>query len=56
MCKEQYKTLLKDLMAENTATVFSSSYCPYCPKAKELLERNKVGFTEVILDQLNPND
>ena len=43
-------------MAENTTTVFSSSYCPYCPKAKELLTKNNVGFTEVILDQLNPND
>ena len=43
-------------MAEDTATVFSSSYCPYCPKAKELLKRNQVGFTEITLDHLNPND
>ena len=56
MCKEQYKTLLTDLMAENTVTVFSNSFCPYCPKAKDLLKRNRVGHTEVILDQLNPND
>ena len=56
MCKEQYKTMLFDLMAEGTATVFSSSFCPYCPKAKELLNRNRVGFTEITLDHLNPND
>lgn len=50
MCKEQYKSLMKERLSEDKATVFSSSYCPYCPKAKDLLQRNNVGFTEVILD------
>ena len=56
MCKEQYKTLLLERFGEAAATVFQSSYCPYCPKAKELLKRNGVPFTEVTLDHLNPND
>ena len=56
MCKEQYKTLLTERLNQETATVFSSSYCPYCPKAKDLLNRYKIGHTEVVLDHLNPND
>ena len=56
MCKEQYKTLLLERMKEEPATVFSSSYCPYCPKAKDLLKRNKIGHTKIIMDHLNPTD
>ena len=56
MCKEEYKTLLLERLKEETATVFSSSYCPYCPKAKELLKKNNVGHTEIMMDHLNPND
>ena len=56
MCKEQYKSLIRERLSEEVATVFTNSRCPYCPKAKDLLKRNNVGFTEVILDHLNPND
>ena len=56
MCKEQYKSLIRERLSEEVATVFSNSRCPYCPKAKDLLKRNNVGFSEVILDHLNPND
>ena len=56
MCKEQYKSLILERLREDTATVFSNSNCPYCPKAKELLKKDGVGHTEVMMDHLNPND
>ena len=31
-------------------TIYSSDYCPYCMRAKQLLERKGVRFTEINVD------
>jgi glutaredoxin 3 len=31
--------------------IYSTSYCPYCVRAKELLKRKGVEFTEILVDQ-----
>jgi glutaredoxin 3 len=31
--------------------VYSTGYCPYCVRAKQLLTRKGVAFTEVMVDQ-----
>ena len=34
--------------------VYSTTFCPYCVRAKQLLERKGVAYTEVNLDQEEP--
>ncbi|MDM1248213.1 glutaredoxin 3 [Acinetobacter sichuanensis] len=34
--------------------VYSTTFCPYCVRAKSLLERKGVAFTEINLDQEAP--
>jgi glutaredoxin len=43
------------MMASKRATVFSTTYCPYCTKAKKLLDTNEVEYNEVMLDEINGN-
>jgi glutaredoxin len=43
-------------MAEKAALVVSTTYCPYCNKAKALLNRNNIEHTEIMLDSMNPNE
>jgi glutaredoxin 3 len=31
--------------------IYSSSHCPYCVRAKELLERKALSFTEILVDK-----
>ena len=31
--------------------IYSSSHCPYCVRAKELLTRKGVSFTEILIDK-----
>lgn len=31
--------------------IYSSSHCPYCVRAKELLTRHGVSFTEILIDE-----
>lgn len=31
--------------------IYSSSYCPYCVRAKELLKRKGASFTEIFVDK-----
>lgn len=31
--------------------IYSTSHCPYCIRAKELLKRKGVNFTEILIDQ-----
>lgn len=31
--------------------VYSTSYCPYCVRAKELLTRKGLSFTEILVDE-----
>ena len=34
--------------------VYSTAFCPYCVRAKQLLERKGVAYTEVNLDKEEP--
>ncbi|MFW2077783.1 glutaredoxin 3 [Acinetobacter sp. ULE_I010] len=34
--------------------VYSTTFCPYCVRAKSLLERKSIAFTEINLDQEAP--
>ena len=34
--------------------VYSTTFCPYCVRAKQLLERKGVTYTEINLDQEEP--
>jgi glutaredoxin 3 len=43
-------------MEEKAALVISTTYCPYCNKAKALLNRYGIGHSELMLDDMNPND
>ena len=36
--------------------MFSTTYCQYCTKAKKLLEKNSVAYTEVMLDEISGVD
>lgn len=31
--------------------IYSASYCGYCLRAKQLFERKRIAFTEVMIDQ-----
>ncbi|MDF1647061.1 MAG: glutaredoxin 3 [Legionellaceae bacterium] len=31
--------------------VYSATYCPYCVRAKELLKRKGLDFTEILVDE-----
>lgn len=31
--------------------IYSTSYCPYCVRAKALFERKGVSFTEILVDE-----
>ncbi|KAJ3180287.1 thioredoxin reductase [Geranomyces variabilis] len=46
------KSTVEDAIKNNKVAVFSKSYCPYCIKAKKLLESLKVSFAAFELDQL----
>ncbi len=35
----------------NNIIIYSSSHCPYCVRAKELLTRKGQRFTEILVDQ-----
>lgn len=34
--------------------VYSTTFCPYCVRAKQLLERKGVAYTEINLDKEDP--
>ena len=56
ICKPAYSARLAEIIAEKQATVFSTTYCPYCTKAKKLLDKNSVEYTEVMLDEISGAD
>ncbi|KAJ3205116.1 thioredoxin reductase [Entophlyctis luteolus] len=45
-----YETTTEQAIASNKVMVFSKSYCPYCNKAKALLNRYGVKFESYELD------
>ncbi|KAH8111855.1 thioredoxin-like protein [Phellopilus nigrolimitatus] len=44
------KTLVNSTIANNRIVVFSKSYCPYCAKAKTLLQSKYGGVSATILE------
>jgi glutaredoxin len=56
VCKDEFKALLEKKMEDQPALVISTTYCPYCKKAKALLNRYGIGHNEMMLDGMNPND
>ena len=43
---------MTEIISEKQATVFSAGFCPYCTKAKKLLDKNDVEYSEVMLDEI----
>ncbi|CDH50081.1 glutaredoxin [Lichtheimia corymbifera JMRC:FSU:9682] len=43
--------LVEDIIKNNKVAVFSKSYCPFCKRAKELLQSLGVEFFVIELDQ-----
>jgi len=43
---------IADALLENSVVVFSKSYCPYCKRAKALLQDQNVQFYAVEMDQI----
>ncbi|KAI8814679.1 thioredoxin-like protein [Cladochytrium replicatum] len=44
------KEVVESSIAENSVMVFSKSYCPYCRRAKGLLDSLNVKYTAIELD------
>ena len=42
ICKEEYANMLKEKLAEKPGLIISTTYCPYCNKAKSLLDRYNI--------------
>ena len=34
-----------------TVLIFSSRFCPYCQRARRLLDNKQVGYEEILIDQ-----
>jgi glutaredoxin len=47
---EPFKDLVLNHIKSNNIAVFSKSYCPYCKKAKGLLETNGLEYKAIELD------
>jgi glutaredoxin len=43
---------LQKLVTQNPATVISTTYCPYCTKAKRVLDAASVSYKELMLDEI----
>ncbi|KAJ3004206.1 UNVERIFIED_CONTAM: hypothetical protein HDU68_005238 [Siphonaria sp. JEL0065] len=50
------KDIVEAGIASNKVIVFSKSYCPYCVKAKRLLQKYNVTFEALELDQREDGD
>ena len=56
ICKPYYLERLNQIVNEKQAVVVSTTYCPYCTKAKKLLDQNNIEYREIMLDEINEND
>ncbi|CAI2384188.1 unnamed protein product [Moneuplotes crassus] len=56
ICREKYYEILQKKMMEKPVFVVSTNTCPYCVKAKTLLDNNKVEATEFNLDEFSDED
>ena len=52
MAKQQVAAHVQRLIAENPVMVFSKTYCPYCVRAQQLLNKLKAPMKVVELNQL----
>ena len=48
--------MLSKMMQEKSSLVISTTTCPYCTKAKRLLDMNQVGYKEVLIDEVTGED
>ncbi|KAI8096993.1 glutaredoxin [Halteromyces radiatus] len=46
------KEFIKKTISENTVTIFSKSYCPYCLGAKDIFDDLKVDYKALELNEL----
>ena len=56
ICQDQYRDILLKRLEQTRALVISTTVCPACTKAKNLLERDNVEYREISLDMLNQKD
>ena len=56
ICQDQYREILHKRLEQTRALVISTTVCPACTKAKNLLERNNIEYKEISLDLLNQQD
>ena len=56
LCKPEFAERLKQMISQKDAYVVSATYCPYCNKAKQLLDHYKLSYDELMLDSINPHD
>lgn len=47
---EKYATAGGKSLMSNEVVIYSSNYCPYCSRAKQLLQSKGVSFTELLVD------
>ena len=52
ICKPVYQKRLQEILNSKQATVFSTTYCPFCVKAKAILDQNDIEYSEVMLDEI----
>jgi len=50
VCKEEYANRLKEKITAKPGFVVSSTFCPYCNKAKSLFDSKGVAYDELMLD------
>ncbi|KLO07698.1 glutaredoxin-1 [Schizopora paradoxa] len=56
MTRADIKERVDKIIEENKVAVFSKSYCPYCMKAKKLLQNNYSDVQTTVLELDTEND
>ena len=56
VCREKYYEILKKKMEEKSVFIVSTNSCPYCIKAKNLLDSNNIDSTIFNLDDFNEEE
>jgi glutaredoxin 3 len=50
--QEQVNTTINDFIENNPVAMFSFTTCPFCRRAKDLLEERNISYTAMELDEL----
>ena len=53
MCKTEYAVKLGKMVDEKPGFVVSTTFCPYCSKAKKVFDYYKIPHSEILLDNLD---